>query len=437
MPPESLPTVPSWFAEVAIVAHSFTTSGLFTAIEQQVRLARPRFGTYEVLDFVVVLLGYAISAEPTLQAFYDRLTPFAVPFMALFHREKLPHRTTLSRFLAAVDQPCVEALRVLFHDNLITQTAQTFPPGGLWDRLGHHWVVMDVDGTKQAARQRALPQTPELPAPHRRFDQVCAPGYLGRKRGEVARTRTTVLQAHSHHWLGTFSGPGNGNYRGELARACEAIIGYAGWLCLSLSAILVRLDGLYGNGVVITDLLSSGLGVIVRSKNYGLLDQPAVQARLLLPPNEIVTHPESGACRTLFDCPDILLTSTGPRVRLIVATHPATSPKKPSIGVVRAEMVYELFVTTAPSPAFTAADVLALYLHRGSFETVLADEDREQDPDRWCSHAPCGQEFCQILHQWLWNRRLAFGQQLTPSAMRLTEFAPALVAPVVEGISRR
>jgi len=24
-----------------------------------------------------------------------------------------------------------------------------------------------------------------LPLPHRRFDQTCAPGYLGRKRGEV------------------------------------------------------------------------------------------------------------------------------------------------------------------------------------------------------------------------------------------------------------
>jgi hypothetical protein len=433
--PESVPSLPCWFAEVAIVAQCFTSSGLLTTIEQQVRLVRPRFGTYEVLDFVVVLLGYAISGEPTLLAFYDRLTPFAVPFMALFNRQRVPHRTTLSRFLAALDQPCVEALRVLFQEDLITQTAQTFPPGGLWDRLGHHWLVMDVDGTKQAARQRALPQTPELPAPHRRFDQVCAPGYLGRKRGEVARTRTTVLQAHSHHWLGTFGGPGNGDYRGELARACEAIIGYAGWLCLSLSQILVRLDGLYGNAAVISDLLQSGLGVIVRCKDYGLLDLPAVQARLLLPPNTTVTHPESGACRSLFDCPDIALTLIGPRVRLIVATHPATSPKKPSIGVVRAQMVYELFLTTAPLYAFTATDVLDLYLHRGSFETVLADEDREQDPDRWCSHSPWGQQFCQILHQWLWNRRLAFGQQLTSSAMRLTEFAPALIvemAPVVE-----
>jgi hypothetical protein len=26
--------------------------------------------------------------------------------------------------------------------------------------------------------------------------------------------------------------------------------------------------------------------------------------------------------------------------------------------------------------------VVALYLHRGAFETVLSDEDQEQDPDR-------------------------------------------------------
>jgi hypothetical protein len=27
--------------------------------------------------------------------------------------------------------------------------------------------------------------------------------------------------------------------------------------------------------------------------------------------------------------------------------------------------------------------VLHVYLHRGSFETVLSDEDQEQDPDRF------------------------------------------------------
>jgi len=93
--------------------------------------------------------------------------------------------------------------------------------------------------------------------------------------------------------------------------------------------------------------------------------------------------------------------------------------------------VYELFLTTAPQAAFTCADVLGLYLHRGSFETVLADEDREQDTDRWCSHTPCGQEFWQILNQWLWNLRLDLGQHLSPSPVRLTEFAPAAEPPAI------
>src|SRR5260221_930917 len=96
--------------------------------------------------------------------------------------------------------------------------------GGLWDRQGTQWVVFDVDGTRQAARQRALPCTSDLPPAQRRLDEVCAPGYLGRKRGETVRTRTTVLQAHTHQWLGTFSGTsgaGNGDYRGEMRQAEE------------------------------------------------------------------------------------------------------------------------------------------------------------------------------------------------------------------------
>jgi hypothetical protein len=42
----------------------------------------------------------------------------------------------------------------------------------------------------------------------------------------------------------------------------------------------------------------------------------------------------------------------------------------------------ELFYTALPQGAFTPADVVALYLHRGAFETVLSDKDQEQDPDR-------------------------------------------------------
>ena len=280
------------------------------------------------------------------------------------------------------------------------------------------------------ARQRALPQLSSLPSPHRRFDQVCAPGYQGRKRGEVVRTRTTMVQAHTHQFMGTFGGSGNGDYRGELQRTLQVITRYATAHKLLLSQILVRLDGLYGNAAVLTQVLDTTLGMIGRSRDYALLDLAEVQAVLARPPVEVCTHPESGAARALYDCSAIPLTAGGPLVRLIVASHPASSTP-PAIGKKRDNMVYELFVTRLAAPAFSAKDVLDLYLHRGSFETVLADEDREQDPDRWCSHTPCGQEFWQILSQWIWNLRLELGQQLSPVAMRTTEFAPAgTVSPV-------
>lgn len=384
--PTSVPSTPSWLGEVAVVAHVFTQLGLLKAIEERVRFARARMGDYEVIDFVVMLIGYAVSGERTLQAFAQRLSPFAGAFMALFGRADMPHPATLSRFLAALDQATVEALRTLFQEDLVARSPFSSPPGGVWDRLGNHWTVIDVDGTKQAASLRALPQTPDLPLPHRRMTRVCAPGYLGRKRGEVARTRTTVLQAHTHQWLGTFGNAGNGDYRGELLRARAVITAYATSLSLPLSHVLIRLDGMSGNAAPLADLLApEGPGVVVRGKDYHLLDLPAVQARLQQPPDQQTTHPESGTSRALFDCLDIALTATGPVVRMILAAHPASS-SPPPIGVTRNGTVYEQFFTTVPPNAFTPADVLDLYLHRGSFETVLADEDLEQDPDRWVSH---------------------------------------------------
>jgi hypothetical protein len=93
----------------------------------------------------------------------------------------------------------------------------------------------------------------------------------------------------------------------------------------------------------------------------------------------------TGMVRALYDCPDLPLGPEGMRCRLVVATHQASAAKS-RIGVARAGVVYELFLTKLPQSAFTASDVVALYLHRGAFENALADEDQEQDPDRWCSH---------------------------------------------------
>ena len=50
-------------------------------------------------------------------------------------------------------------------------------------------------------------------------------------------------------------------------------------------------------------------------------------------------------------------------MRLVIATHAGASAD-PAVGTLRDWVVYELFVSTLPSPAFTASDILDLYLHR-------------------------------------------------------------------------
>src|SRR5260370_1153795 len=138
----------------------------------------------QLIDFLAVLFGYAISGERTLEAFYERIQPWKSTFMALFGRDRLPARSTLSRFLAALDQSAVESLRTLFlTDGLSRPLGKEEQSGGLFDRQGNHYLVFDVDGTREAARQRALPQTPDRPAPQRRLRPLCAPGYTRRQRG--------------------------------------------------------------------------------------------------------------------------------------------------------------------------------------------------------------------------------------------------------------
>jgi len=40
-----IPSVPAWFGEVALLAHTMTRLGLLSEISEQVRFARKRFGT--------------------------------------------------------------------------------------------------------------------------------------------------------------------------------------------------------------------------------------------------------------------------------------------------------------------------------------------------------------------------------------------------------
>ena len=122
---------------VVMIARHLATKGLFEAF------ARAGFAWYEdasgaddPIDFLALLIGYAISGERRLPDFFGRVEPFEAAFMALFGRRCLPHRSSLSRFLAAVDRPCLEAFRTLFEQQTFAEgwTAETI--GGIFASPG-------------------------------------------------------------------------------------------------------------------------------------------------------------------------------------------------------------------------------------------------------------------------------------------------------------
>src|SRR5262249_28582439 len=80
------------------------------------------------------------------------------------------------------------------------------------------------------------------------------------------------------------------------------------------------------------------------------------------------------------------------------------------------------------APGLTCTDVVSLYHARGGFETTLAHEDRETDPDRWVSGHAAGQELWQLCAQWVWNARLRLGVAANDAAaaVRTTIWAEAL-----------
>ena len=76
---------------------------------------------------------------------------------------------------------------------------------------------------------------------------------------------------HTHQWVATFGNPGNGQYREELRRAKAAIQTYIKAHHFPEERTLLRQDGQYGTGAVISDL--GDFSYVTRGKDYTILDR--------------------------------------------------------------------------------------------------------------------------------------------------------------------
>lgn len=431
--------IPPWLAEALLVGQYWQSSGLLARLQQQVRVSRGRMGRYEVCDFTLLLLAYALSGLDSLQLFFEQLAPVASVLMSIWGRQHCPVASTLSRFLADVDVDAVEALRDLFESSFLQQPRPLADELGLKDRNGNRWTVFDVDGTTQAVRHRVLLSQATHPVLKRRSRTACAPGYKGRKRGEAVRTRTTVEQAHSREWLGSFAAAGNGDSKADLKRAISVIERYCSNPQQPESHALLRLDGLYGSANYLSILQQRQMMYITRCRDYHLLKDPNVQAHLAASAQQQYLHHDSPEItRDLFDIECLDATRRGylAPMRLIVVRLIRFSKQKPTVGKCEGKYLYELFLTSLPASGFSAADVLSLYNGRGGFEQTLSEEDQEQDCDRWCSWQPDGQSFWQILSQWVWNWRIQAGWQAeSGQRVRRTLWSPALESPSNQAVA--
>ena len=152
--PQSARTPPPWLGEAVLVLQAARDGGLLGQINEGVRVPRGRMGLFEVCDFFLVLVVYTVSGEATLLSLYRAFAPFAALLSALWSRDRVPARCTLSRFLCAMKKEAVEALREILFVDLCEKGLSGPQVGGLWDRRGQQHVVLDADGYSQAWFQK-------------------------------------------------------------------------------------------------------------------------------------------------------------------------------------------------------------------------------------------------------------------------------------------
>jgi hypothetical protein len=127
--------------------------------------------------------------------------------------------------------------------------------------------------------------------------------------------------------------------------------------------------------------------LLTRARGYRTLEHPQIQQVLANPPTACVTRVTTNEQIEVFEGGWLHLQEGLPPVRVIVTRYRAPEAGTPvRVGKRIDEWVYELFITTLPIDGFLVEEVLDLYHGRGAFEGVLADEDIEEDPDRWCSY---------------------------------------------------
>jgi hypothetical protein len=419
------PRPASWFAELVIMSQIWIKTGLLRKVKERVRVERGRMGTYEAIDYILILLGYGTSNEGNLKIYFSKIRELRGALASLWEREESPSQAALSRFLEDVKEENVGEMRKIMMEDMLENGIQGEYIGGVYDQINTRHIVFDVDATVDAARQRSVVSSADYPQVKRRRKNY-GKGYRGRKRGEVVRSRTTIQQAHTQEWLGSFGTKGNPEHFNQLEKCCWVGKEYMKAHSMQSQDAILRMDGQYGWARAAYTCQKESLGYLMRCSDYRFIEKQEVKEKIQTAIREKFYQLDTQTSREIVDCGFIEWKSGGKnpleiKTRLILAISQA--PKditQIKVGKLKADKVIEMFVTNQSSQQFSAKTLLSLYFARGGFEQTFSQEESENNPDRFCSQHHWGQEFWQLICLWVWNARLRLGFIGTDPKLRRT-----------------
>jgi hypothetical protein len=371
------------------------------------------------------LLYFSSKGEVGLRKFWDTVRPCKRNVAAIAGRKQLASPASVSRALSAVEPGLLRpAAEWLLSEGAGIDEVLRHPAVQTYDARGEGWQVFDFDPTVTTLRHRALPEGEDLPVARRRSVRTAAPGYSGRKRGDVQFRRGTLQHAGSSAWLQVMLGPGNGDGRAELAAALEVVVRTCKRLEHPLARSLLRMDGAFGWVPYLAACRAQGVPFVTRLTRPEMFEQPEVLRRLREGTWGLVPDSLSGPRRSALDLGVVTLppgrdthqedgTPYAPvTVRVVVSRYPRAD--KAEHGRLLDGWQYEMFVVDVAAEALPAPEAVALYFGRAGQENRFAQEDREAGLDRIFSYHLPGQELAVVAGLWVWNLRLVRGFELAP-----------------------
>lgn len=428
---ENLDRLPDWAAEGAVIVEWLDENGLLDGLGERLRIQRE--GGYVGLDLVLFLLFFFTAGVPGgLKGFNERAAPHRRQLAGLGDRRRFASRSSVSRVLGAVETRHGEELAEwLLFDGCGASSVMEHPSTKTLDTHGEAWQVFDLDPTTTVLRQRALPEGEDLPAPRRRSNEA-APGYTGRKRGDVQLSRMTLQHAGSALWLGLWLAPGNGDWRRHSEAAVETVGAVCDKLHHARERALVRVDGAGGNVPFIAKCQEVGVCYLTRWSQYGVLDEAALREHLNSASWFDVVDSRSGPRRQAAEIGTMELQPADStrradgssystvRSRLVVSRFRAKdADKKRGTGILIGGWQYELYATDLAPEAWPAPEVVTTYYGRTGEENRFAQEDRELGLDRIFSYNVAGQQLANLVGLFVWNLRICRGMELANPPGRL------------------